>query len=94
MDRLIGLDHLTDEIAAVMRERGINRDEAVIVVAMRHGDLVDDVLIVGSQSEEQKRRRRMTLGEVMAELGELDELREVDGSASSLPDGPRRRMAG
>jgi hypothetical protein len=36
----------------------------------------------------------MTRGKVMAELGELEELREVDGSASSLPDGPQRRMAG
>jgi hypothetical protein len=79
MDRLIGIEHLAEEIDSVAREQGIDRDEAAIVVAMRHGDLVGDVLFVGPQTEEEKRKRRRTLRQVMEELGELDDAPTVAG---------------
>ncbi|HKG26593.1 MAG TPA: hypothetical protein VKB09_13155, partial [Thermomicrobiales bacterium] len=65
MDRLIGIEHLADEIDRVAQEQAIDRDAATIIVAMRHGDLVGDVLCIGPLTDEEKRRRRRTLREVM-----------------------------
>jgi RPA family protein len=85
MERLLGVEQFADEIDTVMREQDIDRDTAAIVVAMRHGDLVGDVLIVGTLTDEQKRRRRRTLREVMIELGELDDDTGSIGVDASRP---------
>jgi hypothetical protein len=94
MDRLMGVEQFAEEIDAVMQDQAIDRDEAAIVVAMRHGDLVGDVLIVGSLSEEEKRMRRRTLREVMVDLGEVEgDSQEPESLTSTEPVGRRSRRA-
>jgi hypothetical protein len=90
MDRLIGIEHLAEEIDQVASDQGIDRDAAAIVVAMRHGDLVGDMLCIGPLTDEEKRKRRRTPREVMRELGELDD--EPEGLDSPAPDERRHRL--
>jgi hypothetical protein len=91
MDRLIGIEHLADEIDRVAREQGIDRDAAAIVVAMRHGDLVGDMLFLGPLTDEEKRKRRRTPREVMMDLGErVEEPKDPDSHAR---DERRHRVA-
>jgi hypothetical protein len=93
MDRVVGIEHLADEIDRVAEERGIDRDAAAIVVVMRHGDLVGDMLFIGPMSDENKRRRRRSPREVMRELGELDDKpQELDKAAATLPEEPGHRV--
>lgn len=91
MDRLIGIEHFAEEIDRVAMDQGIDRDAAVIVVAMRHGDLVGDMLCIWPLTDEEKRRRRRTPREVMSELGELG---EMPRSLDSPTQQERRRRVG
>lgn len=96
MDRLMGIEQYSEEIERVMQEQDMDRDEAAIVVAMRHGDLVGDVLIVGPQTEEQKRERRRSLRQVMLDRGELEDEsqpQEPGSLTAREPIGPERRAS-
>jgi hypothetical protein len=87
-------DDIEREIRATMRERGIDYDEAELFVGMKYGELHNDLLYMGRLTEEQRRRHRRTLLEVMAELGELDEvITESEESSSPAPRGRGDRVA-
>ncbi|HEY7031999.1 MAG TPA: hypothetical protein VH482_11750 [Thermomicrobiales bacterium] len=77
------------EIRATMRERGIDYDEAEVFVGMKYGELHNDLLYMGRLTDEQRRRHRRTLLEVMAELGELED--EPDGFAEAEATVSHRR---
>lgn len=63
------------EIEKVMREFGVDRGEAGVIVGMRHGDLVNDIVIEDPLTGELRPypRSGKTLRQVMIELGELDD---------------------
>jgi hypothetical protein len=76
MDRVVDLAQIEQEIEALVRDQGVDPAEAAAIVGLRHGELLGDgdLLCIHPLTEEQRRRYGRTLHEVMAELGELDEL--------------------
>jgi hypothetical protein len=94
MDRVMTTEEFEQEVRETMRSQGIDYDQAEVIVAMRHGELHGDLLCVRPLTDEQRRRQRRTLLEVMAELGELDDLpTETEEPALSIPDRRVGRIA-
>jgi hypothetical protein len=88
------IDDIEREIEATMRERGIDYGEAVLVVGMKHGEFHNDLLYMRPLTDEQRRRHKRTLLEVMAELGELDdEPLDTGAPASAVLPNRRDRVA-
>jgi hypothetical protein len=81
MDDIKTTEDIEREIEATMRERGIDYGEAEIVVGLKYGELHNDLLYMRPLTDEQRRRHKRTLLEVMAELGELDEEFELPGES-------------
>jgi len=82
-------DDIEREIIATMRERGIDYGEAEWIVGLKYGELHNDLLYMGRLTDEQRRRHRRTLLEVMAELGELDDL-PMESNEPAAPTSDRR----
>lgn len=82
MDRVAEITQFEQEVEHVMREQGVDRAEAITLVALRHGEILGDGDLLCIQPMTPERRRRLGLGrppeEVLAELGELDEMQTKD----------------
>lgn len=92
MDRLTR-DQLEQEVESVMRERGMDRAEATVIVWLKHGETYGDgdILIAPKLSPEQRQRLGLgrSLRQVMADLGELDE--DLPEESSMTPAARRAR---
>ena len=73
MDDIKTTEEIEREIEATMRERGIDYGEAEIVVGLKYGELHNDLLYMRPLTDEQRRRHKRTLLQVIAELDELDD---------------------
>jgi hypothetical protein len=84
------MDDIEQEILAVMRDQGVDRDEAETVVGMRRGELLGngDILFMRSLTDAQK--RRLGLGRTIHEVVAADRAREngaeVPATASAMVD--------
>jgi hypothetical protein len=58
MDRIVETDEFEPEIAETMREEGVDRDEAQVIVGLRRGELFGDgdLLSIRPLSPDQKRQ--------------------------------------
>ena len=84
MGHLTAIEEIEREIEAVMRDQGIARDGAEVVVGLRRGELHGDILFVHPLTQEQ--RRRLNIGRDPEEvLAEQRERRASDTSVEAVP---------
>lgn len=84
MDEAMTKDDIEREIEATMRDRGVDRGEAELIVGLKHGEMIGDRLFMRPLTDEQRRRMTMPLHEVMRELGELDDDFELPGESTDV----------
>ena len=94
MDRVMTSEEFEQEIQETMRAQDVDYGQAEFIVAMKYGELHGCLLSIRPLTDEQRRRMGRSLLEVMAELGELDDLpTEPEEPASSLSDPRNDRVA-
>jgi hypothetical protein len=95
MDRHLTIAEIEQAIDSTMRDLGVDRGQAEVIVAMTSGELHGDLLAVRPLSPEQRQKRARTLREAMADLGESADNDEKDQEAPAIdPAVNRSRKVG